>query len=294
MAKREAQDWDRRYPVCGKGDGKCEYRVWRKWTVRSYELPLLLVFPPEPLRWALAVLQLLEDKSVAVPDPAVAWEPPWQREVDKALHLDPEGGLPADYWAEEAWMIRGREFRIPREWLKKSFDREELEVKVSDWLPAVCGYCSFVAPDPERYGCCRWLPLGSLRGTVYAPTDLRCPWRWQSVIEIDERAGSSEGAFCFVLAHEIAHAIGRMHYVVPAIMNWRGFLKNVLGVTPGQLVLPEDLPREFEFRNDTLDSRVPGLGTSEIDHLENLFGTRARDWHSGFQRWAESLETAES
>jgi hypothetical protein len=129
-----------------------------------------------------------------------------------------------------------------------------------------------------------------MRCTVYGPSDLNCPWRWQAEIEIDMRSASSQDAFCFLVAHEIAHAIGRLHFVVPAIMNWHGFLTNVIGATLGEVCLPDDLPREFEARDDVLDRRALDAQTSEREYLEGYFGNQVSCWYDGFLRWARSLE----
>ena len=280
------------YPTCGKRDRKQEYHLWRGLKAGSVELPLLLVFPPEPLDWALEVLGHLEGQTVAVPNPSVDWAPPWQNELTREPQPGGEEELSPDYWSEEVLIIRGQEYMVPQKWCGQPFDRGELEVKIGDWLPAVCGYCSFTKPRSGLFGSCQWAPLASLGCTVYAPTSLKCPWRWQSLIEIDERARSSRSAFLLIFAHEVAHAIGRMHYVVPAIMDWDGFLKNVLHVSPGEVVNPEDLPREFEYRNSILDSSV-AMQTTETAYLERLFGTDVQQWYEGSCTGANLLRRTE-
>lgn len=271
--------------------GKDEYLVWGKLKAGSCELPMVLVFPPDPMAWALDTLEALRGKRLIVANPRVKWAPPWTKEWESLLRRQRKTGErpPEDYWTEEIQFIRGVSYEIPRKWLRRRFDRGEMEIAICDWLPAVCSCCSLVPPPPEGRAYYRISELATLEATARTLTDLCCPWRWQGHIGIDQRATACEAAFRFLLAHELVHAINKLTYAAPAIMNKRGFLRNVLGVGAAVPVFGEDLPDESRGRDGILDVRGRRLQSSELEYLGVFFGKRIRAWYRGFVRWDMAL-----
>jgi hypothetical protein len=95
---------------------------------------------------------------------------------------------------------------------------------------------------------------------------------------------SSEGVFCFVLSHEIAHAVNRLESVHPAVIDWKGFRENIIGNS--------STLDDFAFSlvsDDSLDSKIPVLyETERLSSLKRLFGNQINEWYTA---WLDFKQT---
>jgi len=102
-------------------------------------------------------------------------------------------------------------------------------------------------------------------------------------ITIARELKKSDDAFRFVLAHEIQHAINSLEMVYPALINWEGFIFNVLEIEASEGI---DDYQDSELLEDILDNNTT---KDELELLVHTFGNIINTWYKGYKQLVDSI-----
>ncbi len=250
------------------------------------------VFDDRHIELVEDVLECLKDKTVDVPDPDKKWTPPWK--------------IPVSVDNRELKYNRLRCWDIPKgyQWHElASSERGMVQIPIHDWLPIVCKRVSFDSTNGRYFGeknpllqafkatqplheAVELIPGGLLSvNEVYSDilTRTRIEDGYAGDIIIARELKQSDGSFRFVLAHEIQHAINMLEIIYPALINWKGFIFNVLEIDE----LGLDDFTDSKIMDDALDRNTTKI---EIETLEYTFGHPIHTWYKGYEKFVNDME----
>lgn len=239
------------------------------------------------LTWVKNVLKCLEGKNVAVPDPSKKWYPP-----EGAEPLC--DGISCDDTKYFEVYNRYRRWMVPNKYYKKLRFRKDMGliyISILKWLPTVLGKILIVSTEDlpiDKFG---QPAVGHFQGSykrIIFDTfffhkekiiDLK-PYYWQPEIHLSSELLTSEDAFCFVLAHEIQHAINWLEIAYPVIKDFEGFKHNILDINNSEYGDFTDVENHFRLLTDIdLDDEIY---VSEWGALLDTFGDNIHKWGNGF------------
>lgn len=150
--------------------------------------------------------------------------------------------------------------------------RATVPIDIWEWLPVGCQSIRFQPFDDGRLAC-YW---SNAQAVLFPPKGLHPPAGPAVFVgEILVSCGfqpRSEGAFKFVIAHELVHVFDLMRFVVPAFQDWNRFWRNVLqegNCNEEALLVHHEL-------NSSLDNR--GI-EAELDRIEEFWPSYVDAWH---------------
>lgn len=255
-------------------------------------------FDKHVITWVKNVLKCLEGKKIAVPDP--------KRKLILPLGSILYNGID-NYDDTKYFEIynRFKHWLIPIKYYRKLKTTENLgltHISILKWLPLVCKRVYFEnKSNIKKY-------IGKIVYGYYdrfneLPTPINKAFDEEflnskipdnhifsfpiSEIVILDKLKKSENAFCFVLAHELYHAIDWLEVIYPANADWEGFKHNVLEINQFNKNDLRDIYFNKWCKKVILDQLVENQDYSEIGLIEGIFGFIAHDWYDGFIEFIE-------
>ena len=160
-------------------------------------------------------------------------------------------------------------------------------ISILEWFPVVCSkvrldnsggsYTTFFNPTIMTLAMKLLLTASRL-----PPVDI-----FTGEIKLSRDVINHDDAFCYVLAHEMQHAVNALNFSYPALTNWKGFLLNVIKF--------EELIKAEDF-NPTIDrlmklDRVQDESTmeEELMNLEDTFGSPVHVWFKGYSEFVNDV-----
>jgi hypothetical protein len=236
------------------------------------------------------VLECLDDKTIAVPNPNIKWSPPWK---DSESIED-----------EELFINRLQTWPKPKDYPLEKLTPVALgliEIPVLEWLPVTCqhvafdtAFATYLTPSvhPIPYAFDMKMSMGNMhrhRDNLQEYIMSRTPFSGNSaneiysggIITLNRELKQTEDAFRFVLAHELIHAIDKLEIVYPALTDWNGFCFNVLELDSNGI---EDL------KDTLITERMIDSKDYELDILEGYFGNIIYIWHGGYEELRKNLQ----
>jgi hypothetical protein len=205
---------------------------------------------PYPRRWVNEVIDSIGNNRIGIIDP----------KDDKALlsRKDKDGIL--NLWA-----------------------RTKCQVKIKNWLAVACQSISWDDTLKTNNG---YLAIYShnaynVFGETYLEEPPQGPGAFIGEIRIqplDEyKKSQSEDKFKFILAHELVHVFDMMQYLIPAVMNWPAFWKNVLNCGT-RLDLLYDRLQKLALFLDIYGSK------HELESIKYYWPSQANKWFSAMRK----------
>jgi hypothetical protein len=237
-------------------------------TIGNAKLKTVFLFEGSCDQWAEEVLECLRGKTIEVPDPARRWSPPWTSgEVD----LD----------ECEIVFNRLREWAAPADWETREIDWGVIEISLVESLPAVCRCVMLGNPETDNgvrlHGSYR-IQVNPIRYAFDVGTKPG-PGTFAGEIILSSAFADNEDAFCYMLAHELQHAVNHLPSVYPALVDWEGYKDNVLQVNR----VPIDDFAFAQVEDEVLNGNIEG--SKQVEILEGMFGPRIHSWFRGYERF---------
>jgi len=264
--------------------------IRREKEVNGKTFKMELEFDGKYTRLVNDVLECLDDKTIAVPNPKTKWSPPWK---------DPES-----IEDEGLFINRLQTWPMPKDYPLEKLTPDELgliEVPVLEWLPVTCQHVAFdttfgtylepsINPIPFAGDMVR--SMGNMhrhRDNLQEYIMSRQPFSGNSangiysggIITLNRELKESEDAFRFVLAHELIHAIEKLEIVYPALTDWKDFCFNVLELDSRGIEDFSDTPATERM----IDSR-----RYELDILAGYYDSVIYTWHRGYTELSKNLQ----
>lgn len=254
---------------------------------------LQLDFDDKHIGLTKEVLDCLKGSTTDVPDPNRKWNPFWDIAVPAEDNIELHN--------------RFRDYLVPKNFLLNEVSATELgniEISVLEWLPIACKRISF----DNAYG--RYsknsifafqLPLlikemativerqHKSEEDLFSFSTLAKLHKTDSLageIEIAREFKKSDDGFRLLIAHEVMHAINNLQWIYPAMINYEGFLNNIVGGS------------DFDQEHDVLLSLPDELLDSPIERthlilLESMFGKIVYTWSKGYSKFVLTLSDKE-
>ncbi len=164
---------------------------------------------------------------------------------------------------------------------------EVIPISILEWLPVVCrrimfdgsggSYITFFNPTIMAHAM-RLL----LRANKPIAVDM-----FVGEIKVSRDVRNYNDAFCYVLVHEMQHAINALKYAYPALTNWKGFLFNIINVN--ELLNAEDFDPTID-RLTELDKIQDEAPIEEgLKPLEETFGSPIHTWFRGYSKFVKDV-----
>ncbi len=242
---------------------KAPFQPIPRYRKRTYSLNVHLP-PLDDYAWD--VVRSIEQPQIRVVDPVNGHALDCVTDTHGAILLDSDETMTVPL---AQWLVVGCQSIRWRVWGDGPLDKGVVGTYKSNYS-SIFGPC-----------CAETRPPGPaiFTGEIVLPSSIKRAWL--ACKEDRKKAAGIANAVQLILAHELVHAFDLLKYLVPALLNWPGFWRNVLQ----EGCLNDELYTRIDDRSSFIDDYS---GPNELAQIRYWWPSRADTWF-GARRWLHML-----